>query len=118
MTDTWMDLAADSGAMSAGLVIAAVVVVALLIGAFALGSRVRRRELPPPTVDEQPRLPPDGAVHEIREHREAEEMPHDGDRTLPHELRHQGTRSAPEEHRRKWSEGGSGSFGSGGPGVR
>ncbi|MBQ0826886.1 DUF6479 family protein [Streptomyces tagetis] len=116
MDDAWMESAAGSGAASVALVVAAVVVVAVLIGAFAYGVRLKRREPPPPTSGEQPRLPEEGPVGEVREQREPDEMPRDDDRTLPHELRHQGSRTAPGQDRRRWDEGSSGSFGSGGPG--
>ncbi|GGT04979.1 hypothetical protein GCM10010259_54950 [Streptomyces daghestanicus] len=111
-----MDMAASNGAMSVGLIVAAFVVVALLIGAFAVGIRVKRRESPPPTPDEQPHLPPGGPVRETQETRTAEEVPRSDERMLPHDLHRQGTRSAPGQPRRRWDEGSSGSFGSGGPG--
>ncbi|GHB39832.1 hypothetical protein GCM10010377_33360 [Streptomyces viridiviolaceus] len=118
MTSAWMEMAASSGAAGVGLIVAGVVVVALLIGAFAFGIRVKRREPAPPRPDEQPRPPADGPVREVQENREPEEVPRSDDRMLPHELRHQGSRSAPEGERPRWNEGGSGSFGSGGPGAR
>ncbi len=118
VNEAWRDLAAGSGAASVGLVVAAVVVVAVLIGAFAFGIRLKRREPPPPSPAEQPRLPDEGPVGEVRERREPDEMPRDDDRTLPHELRHQGSRTASAQERRRWDEGSSGSFGSGGPGGR
>ena len=60
MTSAWMEMAAGRGALGIGLIVAGVVVVALLLGAFVLGIRNKRRELPPPRPDEQPRVP-DGA---------------------------------------------------------
>ncbi len=111
-----MDLAATSGAVGVGLIVAGVVVVALLIGAFAMGMRIKRREPPPPDPSQQPHLPDGGPVRESREVREPEEVPRGDERLLPHELRHQGSRTAPEQERRRWEEGTSGSFGSGGPG--
>ncbi|MFA3873472.1 DUF6479 family protein [Streptomyces sp. MMCC 100] len=119
MTNAWMDLAAGgSGALAVWLIIAAVVVVGVLIGAFAFGSRQKRREPPPPTADEQPHMPDDGPVHEVRERREPNEMPQSDERTLPHELGRQGSRTASDQQRPRWDEGSSGSFGSGGPGGR
>ncbi|MFV0137632.1 DUF6479 family protein [Streptomyces sp. HMX87] len=116
MTSAWTNLAATSGAVGVGLIVAGVVVVALLIGAFAMGIRVKRREPPPPDPAEQPSPPDGGPVRESQEAREPEEMPRSDERLLPHELRHQGSRTAPEQERRRWDEGSSGSFGSGGPG--
>ncbi|MGC9496337.1 DUF6479 family protein [Streptomyces sp. WG7] len=118
MTNAWMDLAAGSGALGIGLIVAAVVVVALLIGAFAFGSRQKRREPPPPRPEEQPRIPDGGPVRETRERREPDEMPRTDDRTLPHDLGHQSSHTASGQERPRWDEGGSGSFGSGGPGGR
>ncbi|MEU6102936.1 DUF6479 family protein [Streptomyces flaveolus] len=116
MTSATMDLAAGSGAAGVWLVVAAVVVVAVLIGAFVFGSRMKRKEPPPPLPEEQPRMPDGGPVREVRENREPEEMPRSDDRTLPHELRHQGSRTASGQDRPRWGEGSSGSFGGGGPG--
>ncbi|MER7775130.1 DUF6479 family protein [Streptomyces sp. NPDC096191] len=119
MNDTAMDLAAGAGGLGIGLIVAAVVVAALLIGAFAFGSRLKRRESPPPLPEEQPRLPDDGPVREVRERREPDEMPQSDERTLPHDLGHQGSRTAAgQDERPRWDEGGSGAFGSGGPGGR
>ncbi|ANJ05954.1 DUF6479 family protein [Streptomyces parvulus] len=118
MSNTWMDLAAGPGGLGVGLIVAAVVVAALLIGAFAFGSRLKRRESPPPLPEEQPHLPADGPVGEVRERREPDEMPKSDERTLPHDLGHQGSRTAAGQDRPRWDEGGSGAFGSGGPGGR
>ncbi|WP_239157629.1 DUF6479 family protein [Streptomyces sp. SID13726] len=115
----WMDIAAGRGALAAGVIVAGVVVVAVLIGAFWLGVRVKRRESPPPTPEEQPRLPEDGPVREIREMREPDEVPRSDTRLTPHELPNHGnspTRTGASQDRPRWNEGGSGSFGSGGPG--
>ncbi|MER6708167.1 DUF6479 family protein [Streptomyces fumanus] len=116
MSSAWMNLAATNGAMGVGLVVAAVVVVALLIGAFAVGIRVKRREAPPPRPEEQPHLPEGGPVRETREVREPEEVPRSDERMRPHELKRQGSRTSAGQERPRWDEGGSGSFGSGGPG--
>ncbi|MBU6531706.1 DUF6479 family protein [Streptomyces sp. NPDC057245] len=118
MNIAWMDLAAGSGGAAVWLIVAAVVVVAVLIGAFAFGSRQKRRESPPPRPEDQPHLPDDGPVQEVRERREPAEMPKSDERTLPHDLGHQGSRTASGQERPRWDEGSSGSFGSGGPGGR
>ncbi|MFI0509112.1 hypothetical protein RKD19_007529 [Streptomyces canus] len=119
LNSEWMDLAAGRGGLAAGVIVAGVVVVAVLIGAFFLGSRVRRRESPPPTPEEQPRLPEGGPVREVREHREPDEVPRSDTRLTPHELPNHGnspTRTGSGADRPRWDEGSSGSFGSGGPG--
>ncbi|KUN63294.1 hypothetical protein AQJ46_31385 [Streptomyces canus] len=115
----WMDMAAGRGALAAGVIAAGVVVVAVLIGAFWLGARVKRRESPPPTPEEQPRMPEGGPVREVRENREPDEVPRSDTRLTPHELPGHGnspTRTGPAGERPRWNEGSSGSFGSGGPG--
>ncbi|MFF5477494.1 DUF6479 family protein [Streptomyces sp. NPDC012935] len=117
MDTTWMDIAAARGALAVGLLVAGVVVVALLIGAFVLGARIRRREPRPPRPEEQPRLPDGGPVHEVRERREPAEVPKSDQRVTPHDLPAHGnmpSRTSPSQERPRWSEGGSGSFGSGG----
>lgn len=126
MTNTsWMetaDLAAGRGALGVGLVVAAAVVVALLIGAFAFGSRRVRRGGPRrPRPEEQPRTPDGGPVREVRESREPDEVPGGETRRTPHELHghgNSGTRTGASQDRPRWDEGGSGGFGSGGPGSR
>lgn len=90
-----------------------------LVWAVFLGIRVRRKELPPPRPDEQPRLPDTGAVHEEREMREPDEVPHAADeseRLMPYNVHAAGSRHADDQHRKRWVPGSSGSFGSGGPG--
>ncbi|MCL8011607.1 DUF6479 family protein [Streptomyces sp. AS02] len=112
------DIAAK-GALGIGLLVAGLAVVALLIGAFVLGARIRRREPPPPRPEEQPRPPEDGPVQEVREHREPNEVPRSDHRLTPHEMPGHGnipSRPSPSQERPRWSEGGSGSFGGGGPG--
>nr|WP_241662494.1 MULTISPECIES: DUF6479 family protein [unclassified Streptomyces] len=62
-----------------------------------------------------------GPVREVLENREPDEVPRSDHRLTPHELPGHGnspTRTGSEKGRRRWSEGGSGSFGSGGSGVR
>lgn len=118
MTNAWTNIAAE-GALGIGLIVAGLVVVALLIGAFALGARIRRREPPPPRPEEQPQVPEGGPVREVRENREPAEVPRSERRLTPHEMPAHGnvpSRSGEPKRRRRWTEGGSGSFGSGGPG--
>ncbi|WP_416981148.1 DUF6479 family protein [Streptomyces sp. T028] len=113
-------LAATSGLISLVLFLVAVVVVGLMAGSFWLGARIKERESPRPRPEEQPHLPPDGAVHEIRENRESQEVPRTakGERPLtPYELTNLQTRSSADKTRRRWSEGSSGSFGGGGLGA-
>jgi hypothetical protein len=120
MNSATMDIAASSAA-AMGLIGAGVVIVVLLIGAFILGARIRRREPAPPRPDEQPHMPDEGPVREVLEHREPDEVPRSDHRLTPHELPNHGnspTRTGSEQGRRRWSEGSSGSFGSGGPGIR
>ncbi|MGW7450852.1 DUF6479 family protein [Streptomyces sp. NPDC054787] len=68
----------------AWFLVVGLVVVALLLGGFKLGQRVRAKEPPPPTTEEQPHLPDGGAVHEVREERDPVEIPEGGLR--PHEM--------------------------------
>ncbi|MET7476019.1 DUF6479 family protein [Streptomyces sp. NPDC005648] len=91
-----------------------------LVWAFWFGMRVRDRELPRPLPDEQPHLPDGGAVRESREMREPDEVPlsADGQRLLPHELHQSSSRTKEDQQRRRWMPGSSGSFGSGGLGMR
>ncbi|WP_275902456.1 DUF6479 family protein [Streptomyces sp. S1A1-7] len=42
---------------------------------------------PRPRPEEQPRLPDSGPVHEVREHREPNELPPSEHRLTPHELK-------------------------------
>lgn len=94
------------------------VIAGALIWAVQFGMRVRDRELPRPLPDEQPHLPEGGAVREMREMREADEVPHavGKERLTPYELHKSGTRTGKDQHRKRWLPGSSGSFGSGGIG--
>ncbi|WP_256333300.1 DUF6479 family protein [Streptomyces sp. cf386] len=95
----------SGGAFGIGLLVAGLAVVALLIGAFVLGARIRRREPPPPRPEEQPRLPDDGPVHKVREHREPAEVPRSDRRLTPHEMPAHGnspTRPGRSQERRRW----------------
>ncbi|PWI13520.1 hypothetical protein DI272_04755 [Streptomyces sp. Act143] len=116
MNSASMEMAAGRGALGVGLLVAGLVVVALLLGAFWMGARVRRREPPPPRPEEQPRLPEGGPVREVAENREPDEVPRSDHRLTPHEMPAFGnssTRTGPEKARRRWTDGNSGSFGSG-----
>ncbi|MEU0785820.1 DUF6479 family protein [Streptomyces sp. NPDC006173] len=95
------------------------VIVAALVWAVRMGIRVRGQESAPPTAEEQPRLPEGGAVHEEREMREPDEVPHAADeseRLMPYNMHSSSTKHADDQHRKRWQPGSSGSFGSGGPG--
>ncbi|MEU6065548.1 MULTISPECIES: DUF6479 family protein [unclassified Streptomyces] len=120
MSTASMQLAAASGLMSLVLFLVALAVLALLAGGFWLNSRVKYQESPRPRPEEQPHLPPEGAVHEIRENRESQEVPKmpEGGRPLtPYELSNMDTRPSASKDRPRWSKGSSGSFGGGGLGA-
>ncbi|KUO21292.1 DUF6479 family protein [Streptomyces dysideae] len=89
-----------------------------LVWAVSFGMRVRDRELPRPRPEEQPHLPETGPVHEIREMREPDEVPHtEGrERIYPYQLHHAGSRRGKDQRRKRWLPGSSGSFGGGGLG--
>ncbi|MEU0058206.1 DUF6479 family protein [Streptomyces sp. NPDC006334] len=119
MSTATSQLAASSGLLSLAMFLVAVVLLALLAGSFWLGARVKRSEPPRPRPDEQPHLPPEGAVHEIRENREPDDVPRvsKGGRALtPYELTNLQTRPSDAKSRPRWSRGSSGSFGGGGLG--
>lgn len=114
-----MQLAERSGLLSLGLFLVAVALVTLLGGSFWLSCRMRSRAPRLPLPEEQPHLPPDGPVHEVREMREPAEIPKvpkGGHALTPYELAHSPTRTSPLKKPPRWSEGRSGSFGSGGLG--
>ncbi|MFG1666160.1 DUF6479 family protein [Streptomyces sp. Y7] len=120
MSTTTFEIAATSSevlnviaAFVGGMVIAGA-----LVWAVQFGMRVRDRELPRPTPEEQSHLPDTGPVRELREVREPDEVPHaEGrERLLPHDLHHAGSRRSEDQHRKRWLPGKSGSFGGGGIG--
>jgi len=120
MSTATFELAATSSdvlnvlaAFVGGLIIAGA-----LVWAVQFGMRVRDRESPRPLPDEQPHLPDGGAVREMSEMREADEVPHaEGkERLMPYELHKSGTKTGEDQHRKRWLPGSSGSFGSGGIG--
>jgi len=97
------------------------VIAGALIWAVRLGISVLDREPGPPQPEEQPTLPESGAVHEVREMREPDEVPHaaqESERLMPYELHPAATRRGEDQKRRRWDPGTSGSFGSGGLGHR
>lgn len=102
-----------TAAFVGGLIIAGA-----LVWAVQFGMRVMDRELPHPSPEEQPKLPEGGAVHEVREMREPNELPRSEgrERVLPHELNHAGSKTGEDQSRKRWLPGSSGSFGSGGLG--
>lgn len=115
-----MQLAATSGVMSLVLFLVAMALLAFLAGAYWLNARIKYRESPRPRPDEQPHLPPEGAMHEVQENRESQEvpvMPKGGRPLTPYELSNMSTRSSTSTDRPRWSKGSSGSFGGGGLGA-
>jgi hypothetical protein len=120
MNTVWIDIAAGRGGFGGGLLVAGLIVVAVLIGAFVLGARIMRRESRRPRPEEQPRMPADGPVREVRENREPDEMPRGNERLLPHDMPAHGNtarRTGPSKDRPRWNKDSGGSFGSGGPGA-
>ncbi|WP_206306798.1 DUF6479 family protein [Streptomyces sp. F001] len=120
MSNASMQIAAPSGLLSLALFVIAVAVLALLAGSFWYGNRIKLSEPPRPRPEEQPHLPPEGPVHEIRENREPDEVPKipKGGRPLtPYELSNMQTRPSTSKERPRWSRGSSGSFGGGGLGA-
>ncbi|USQ86532.1 DUF6479 family protein [Streptomyces phaeoluteigriseus] len=119
MSSASMQLASSSGLLSVAMFVVGAGLVTLLAGSFWLGARVKQRELPRPRPDEQPQLPPDGPVHEVRQYREPDEVPRTpkGGRALtPYQLTNMQTRPSTSKEPRRWSPGSSGSFGGGGLG--
>ncbi|MEU7426105.1 DUF6479 family protein [Streptomyces sp. NPDC048362] len=120
MTTASTQLAAASGLMSLVMFVVAMGVLALLAGGFWMNSRIKYRESARPRPEEQPRLPAEGAVHEVRENREGSEVPQipKGGRPLtPYELSNMHSRPSESKDRPRWSSGSSGSFGGGGLGA-
>ncbi|MEU7299456.1 DUF6479 family protein [Streptomyces sp. NPDC048304] len=121
MTTASMQLAAASGLMGLVMFLVAGVGTAALVAAGAwMNSRVKYRESPRPRPEEQPTLPPEGPVGELRQNRESQEVPQmtKGGRPLtPYELSNMDSRPSESKDRPRWSRGSSGSFGGGGLGA-
>ncbi|MFG2127168.1 DUF6479 family protein [Streptomyces sp. NPDC048751] len=104
------------------ILVGGLVITGALVWAVRFGTRVRGREhahLRP--GEHHPRVPEGGPVRETHELREPDEMPRAADgseRLTPHELRNSGGRRSEDQAPRRWDEGSSGSFGSGGTGGR
>ncbi|KOG36149.1 MULTISPECIES: DUF6479 family protein [Streptomyces] len=117
-------LTQTAGVWQTGLaqVLGGLVLVTVLIGAFALGMRLRDKEVPPPDPGSQPQRPEtDRPPGEMSEYRRPAEVPStDGaHRLTPHQLKGSSTETStepPSEERRKWGGISSGGFGSGGVG--
>ncbi|MBT3152670.1 hypothetical protein HTV45_17615 [Streptomyces sp. CHD11] len=95
------------------------IVAGALIWAVRVGMRVMDQESPRPSPEDQPKLPEGGAVREMREMREPDEMPRverKGSRLMPYEIHRSGSRTGQDQKRKRWLPGSSGAFGSGGPG--
>lgn len=95
------------------------VIAGALVWAVRVGMKVMDQEEPRPSPEDQPKLPETGAVHEMREMREPDEVSkvsRDGERLMPYQLHHAATRTGKDQQRRRWLPGSSGGFGSGGPG--
>ncbi|MEU6992261.1 DUF6479 family protein [Streptomyces sp. NPDC046465] len=95
MTDSSVEHLA-AGVPGGGLVpfLVGLGIVALLVWAVWLGIRVRRREPRTPRPEEQPRLPPEGPVGDVVEHREPKEVPRDGGRLTPRQVKGAGGASS------------------------
>ncbi|MER6109570.1 DUF6479 family protein [Streptomyces hirsutus] len=119
-TATYELLAAGQNVLHLGAAfIGGLVVAGALIWAVRVGMKVMDQEELRPRPEEQPRLPETGAVHEMREMREPDEMPtapRDGERLMPYQLHHAPTKTGKDQQRKRWLPGSSGAFGSGGPG--
>ncbi|WP_190057812.1 DUF6479 family protein, partial [Streptomyces echinoruber] len=93
-----------AGAFAGGIFVAAG-----LIWAVVAGIGVMMREPGPPDPEDQPHLPDGGPVHEVREVREADEVPRsDGKRLMPYELHPCPTRTSEHQDRPRWTPGSSG----------
>ncbi|MEV7995398.1 DUF6479 family protein [Streptomyces sp. NPDC086077] len=120
MNNASMQLAAPSGLLSLVLFVVAIAVVGVLGGSFWLGNRIKFGEPPRPRADEQPHLPPEGAVHEVRQIREPDDvpvMPKGGRPLTPYELTNMRTKPSTSTDRPRWGRGTTGSFGGGGLGA-
>ncbi|MGA4847453.1 DUF6479 family protein [Streptomyces sp. G5(2025)] len=101
--------------------LAGLCIAALLVWAVWFGVRVRNREQVPPRPEDQPRPPAGGPVGHLEENREPDEVPRNGGRLTPHELKGMGnaaSKRGDDQRRRRWTPGSGGAFGSGGDGKR
>lgn len=119
-TATYVQLAASHNTLNVGAAfLGGLVIAGALVWAIHFGMKVRDQESPRPLPEEQPHLPVGGAVHEMREMREPDEMPvasEEKERLMPYQLHHSGTRTGKDQSRLRWLPGRSGSFGGGGIG--
>ncbi|MFF2852202.1 DUF6479 family protein [Streptomyces sp. NPDC058001] len=110
-------LASTEGLLVIGPFIIGAVLVVALIWIVWLGIRMRSAEPGPPSADEQPHLPDTGAVHEVSERREPDEVPPEGSGLNPYQLHgNLPNKRSEDQRRRRWTPGHGGSFGSGGAG--
>ena len=112
-------LAASSQVLHSTIALIGVVVAGALVWAVSMGVRVMENEPPRPHADEHGMLPATGAVHEVFEEREPDEIPlaaEGSPRLRPYQIHHSGSRRSEDQSRRRWTPGSSGAFGSGGPG--
>ncbi|WP_223178720.1 DUF6479 family protein [Streptomyces boluensis] len=100
-----------------GALLGGLIIVGALIWSFWIGDVVRSREPRAPTAEEQPHLPEGGAVREVREMREPDEVPHaknESERLMPYNLHSSGDRRSDNQDSPRWGRG-LGSYGSGEP---
>ncbi|MEU0288331.1 DUF6479 family protein [Streptomyces sp. NPDC005908] len=119
-TATLVQLAASDHQWAvAAAFVGGIIVAGALVWAVRAGMRYMDQESPRPNPEDQPRLPEGGAIREMREMREPDEIPltpRSGSRLMPYELHHASTRTGRDQQRKRWLPGSSGAFGSGGPG--
>ncbi|MEU9211824.1 DUF6479 family protein [Streptomyces sp. NPDC048415] len=118
-TASYEMIAASSTLNAVAAFVGGIFIAGALVWAVRLGIKVRDQESGPPAPEDHPKLPDTGAVHEIREMREPDEVPHavdESERLMPYNIHSAGSKHADDQHRKRWVPGSSGSFGSGGPG--
>ena len=107
-TASYEVIAASQTMNAVAAFIGGLVIAGALIWAVRMGIKVRQQESRPPNADEHPRLPAHGAVHEVREMREPDEVPHAADeseRLMPYQMHASGSKHAEDQHRRRWVRG-------------
>ncbi|MFF1400893.1 DUF6479 family protein [Streptomyces sp. NPDC058287] len=101
MNPAYFELAAATTVLSAvGAFAGGLIIAGALVWAVRLGIKLRRGESRPPRPDEQPHLPEGGAVREIREMREPDEVSvakDESERLMPYELRHAGGKRSEDQ---------------------